>query len=139
MARTSVPHLKLQMHEKWRIWSEVKRYINREIDDRHETLFYQSISENWNGIVSSTVSTSALKRFKILPVGLVSKNDIGLRITLWRSCLCIAEKFWNHVITLLFIDHFLLYLSKDQISISNYLFQLKCKKEAISFRVEPQW
>ena len=117
MARTSVPHLKLQMHEKWRIWSEVKRYINREIDDRHETLFYQSISENWNGIVSSTVSTSALKRFKILPVGFVSKNDIGLRITLWRSCLCIAEKFWNNLITQLFIIVFTVKSSKEQTSI----------------------
>ena len=32
-----------------------------------------------NGMFMSTVSTSCEKRFTILPIGVVSKNDIGAR------------------------------------------------------------
>ena len=40
--------------------------------------------------LESTVAMSWLKRFKIRPVGVVSKNDIGARMILARSSRCMT-------------------------------------------------
>ena len=50
------------------------------------------------GKMLSTTSTSFEKRFNMRPSGVVSKNDIGNRMVLWRSLLCTSRAARRHPI-----------------------------------------